>query len=76
MSPHVPRVAGRLPPEAPALEGAPLHVPRKVEAVLVREYRERVLERSVFRGWRFDRAHDARLEGSDLQRPFERLTGG
>ena len=53
-----------------------MHVPRKVEAVLVREYRERVLERSVFRGWRFDRARNAWVEGSDLQRLFERLTGG
>lgn len=74
--PHVYRTADLLPLVASELEGVPVHVPCDVAAVLVQEYGERVLERSVFRGWRFDRARNAWVEGSDLQRVFERLTGG
>lgn len=74
--PHVYRVADLLPLDAAEIEGVPVHVPRNVEAVLVQEYGERVLERRVFRGWRFDEAEGAWVEGSELQRLFERLTGG
>lgn len=74
--PHVYRVDHLLPLAATALDGAPVHVPRDVAAVLVQEYGERVLERSVYNGWRFDRALDAWVEGSELQRLFERITGG
>lgn len=73
--PHVYRVADLLPLVASDLDGVPVHVPRDVPAVLVQEYGERVLERSVFRGWRFDRSRNAWVEGSDLQRVFERLAG-
>lgn len=74
--PHVYRVADLMPLEASELDGVPVHVPRNVAAVLAQEYGERVLERSVFRGWRFDREMNAWVEGSDLQRLFERMTGG
>lgn len=74
--PHVYRVGDLLPPVSSDLDGVPVHVPRNVAAVLVQEYGERVLERRVFRGWRFDPARNAWVEGSDLQRLFERLTGG
>ena len=74
--PHAYRVADLLPLVASELEGVPVHVPCNVEAVLVQEYGERVLARSVYRGWRFDRAQGAWVEGTELQRIFERLTGG
>lgn len=74
--PHSYRVADLMPLQASELEGVPVHVPRDVEAVLVQEYGERVLTRRVFRGWRFDEARNAWVEGSELQRFFERLTGG
>lgn len=74
--PHVYRVTDLLPLVTAELEGVAIDVPRRVEAVLVQEYGERVLERRVFRGWRFDEASRAWVEGSELQRLFERLGGG
>jgi len=72
--PHVYRIHDLLPLQASVIDDVPVQVPRNVEAVLVQEYGERVLERTVFRGWRFDRARDAWVEGSELQRVFERMT--